>query len=1334
MDWRNKLIINSVVNGLVDQIECQVNGDEFQIGHGQENPESVVFEWKKLESFQPKYNEKFKRKTYQTQFFIKHNFGAFTDLFQIEKNIDEMYNSFMKNIIEKYNDNDIISVNIKHENLQDNVFVPPFKKRFFDEKSFFNALYEVSQSNSSFLISGKLKFEVNVTRAIRGSGKKGVKAPQTKEEFKTASTSIITIKNEDNGCAFYAIAVAIKKLEGCSGPEWQNLRRNEYKSQEKCAMSLAKNCGFDLKTPITIDDFDKIQQKLPYQLTIIDGTNKFNRLFVGPYNPNGKIYILHSKTVCNNFHFDSIVNIKGFMGSGKFYCEHCHKVESSSRFKHKCAFTCELCLIFPPCVDNNTKIFCQLCNFEFKGQCCYDQHLFGSNNLCKNRKKCHNCHQIYFDKKHSCDIKICKKCNEKYRLEKHYCYLKKVDFEKLNKDDSCEKIIVSYDIEAQQNQVENNEFIHKADLLISMTTCSKCWDIDNNQRRGENCELCGIFKNIFFGLNCITRFGDYIYKNLAKIAAKNNASVYIFAHNAKGYDNHFILNDLFQRNFENTKVIMCGNKVLKASVANVNFLDSLLMFQQPLASLPKAFGFENLVTKGYFPHNFHNEENLNYIGPIPDKVYFGTEFMKSKQLKEFEKWYEIEKIKSDNNFRSFNLKCELIKYCENDVLILLNCVQVFRKIYKTVTGIDPITRCFTLASMGLEIFKAKILPHHTIGVTPIKGYGNRGSFSKIGNCWLDYQQKLLNCEIEREIGIDNYIVDGFKDNNVFEYNGCYYHCHDCIFREKRNEKFIERDGEKQSPNEIFQLTMKKAEHLRKRGFNLVEEWDCNLAKKRRLDKDLNNYFKERYEYYRSLEKYGGVNIRESFFGGRTNNIKFHCDVTNDPTSKILYYDFRSLYPTVLKYKPFPLGHPKVINEDFDYDIDNYFGFVKCVINPPNDLYIPVLPLKTKSKKLIFPLCSKCCKDLNTNSCEHSKEERQLVGTWTTIELSYALKRGYEIEKILEVYHYSNSSKDIFSEYINMWLKFKQQSDGWPTWVNSEADKKKYVENFLQNEGVELSVDDIEKNPALRFIAKLFLNTLWGKLAQRPNLKQTTVCTEYHEYWRLACDESKLIKGELMINDNCLLVNWENVDEEDCNNQNTSLAIASFVTSYARIELMKVIDEIEEIPGRILYMDTDSVIFKYKEGQPKPKTDDYLGCLADEISKDYGENAVCTKFCSLGPKVYAMEIWPENSTVPVVPIKVKGITLTDKAMDIIKMESMTKLAEEYINNNGDLKVSSNLKIPQMEIRPNNMQVIKTRYFEKTFRAMSNKRRIKDDDTLPYGFVDKTEEDFIDLICN
>lgn len=133
-----------------------------------------------------------------------------------------------------------------------------------------------------------------------------------------------------------------------------------------------------------------------------------------------------------------------------------------------------------------------------------------------------------------------------------------------------------------------------------------------------------------------------MYENLAVKAASNETFIYAFAHNAKGYDNHFVLNDLLQRNFKGVTVIMNGNKVMKASVENIKFLDSLLMFQQPLASLPKAFGFENVVKKGYFPHNFHTHLTTGYVGKIPDDIHFGTKYMKKNQLKEFNKWYKDE--------------------------------------------------------------------------------------------------------------------------------------------------------------------------------------------------------------------------------------------------------------------------------------------------------------------------------------------------------------------------------------------------------------------------------------------------------------------------------------------------------------------------------------------------------------------------------------------------------------------------------------------------------------------------------------------------------------------
>jgi DNA polymerase type B, organellar and viral len=39
-----------------------------------------------------------------------------------------------------------------------------------------------------------------------------------------------------------------------------------------------------------------------------------------------------------------------------------------------------------------------------------------------------------------------------------------------------------------------------------------------------------------------------------------------------------------------------------------------------LRNLGKSFGVE--VLKSYFPYTFVNENNLDYIGPIPDFTYF----------------------------------------------------------------------------------------------------------------------------------------------------------------------------------------------------------------------------------------------------------------------------------------------------------------------------------------------------------------------------------------------------------------------------------------------------------------------------------------------------------------------------------------------------------------------------------------------------------------------------------------------------------------------------------------------------------------------------------------
>jgi len=56
----------------------------------------------------------------------------------------------------------------------------------------------------------------------------------------------------------------------------------------------------------------------------------------------------------------------------------------------------------------------------------------------------------------------------------------------------------------------------------------------------------------------------------------------------------------------------------------------------------------------------------------------------------------------------------------------------------------------------------------------------------------------------------------------------------------------------------------------------------------------------------------------------------------------------------------------------------------------------------------------------------------------------------------------------------MFLKFKQESSGYPSWVQSE-DKDKYIEDYRRVEGIALDKASISKNAGQRTLAKLQLN-------------------------------------------------------------------------------------------------------------------------------------------------------------------------------------------------------------------------------------------------------------------
>jgi len=108
--------------------------------------------------------------------------------------------------------------------------------------------------------------------------------------------------------------------------------------------------------------------------------------------------------------------------------------------------------------------------------------------------------------------------------------------------------------------------------------------------------------------------------------------------------------------------------------------------------------------------------------------------------------------------------------------------------------------------------------------------------------------------------------------------------------------------------------------------------------------------------------------------------------------------------------------------------------------------------------------------MNQGNRKQSDEERYIVGTWVVDEVRKAVEMDYGLVDVLEFWEYEvtcfdrgNNSGGHFAEYVNMLLKLKQDSSGYPSWVQSEAVKDKYIEDHRRAEGIALHKVSISKN-------------------------------------------------------------------------------------------------------------------------------------------------------------------------------------------------------------------------------------------------------------------------------
>lgn len=107
-----------------------------------------------------------------------------------------------------------------------------------------------------------------------------------------------------------------------------------------------------------------------------------------------------------------------------------------------------------------------------------------------------------------------------------------------------------------------------------------------------------------------------------------------------------------------------------------------------------------------------------------------------------------------------------------------------------------------------------------------------------------------------------------------------------------------------------------------------------------------------------------------------------------------------------------------------------------------------------------------------------------------------------------------------------------------------------------------------------------LNSFWGKFGQRSNKTQVCTITDPALLIEYLPDDSLEIQRVMAISDHVLELFYRKREECDDVQTNTNIFIAVFTTTHARLKLYRALDHLQK---QVLYMDTDTVIYKHKPG-------------------------------------------------------------------------------------------------------------------------------------------------------
>lgn len=737
----------------------------------------------------------------------------------------------------------------------------------------------------------------------------------------------------------------------------------------------------------------------------------------------------------------------------------------------------------------------------------------------------------------------------------------------------------------------------------------------------------------------------------------------IIAHNGGGYDHQYVLQYCEKRSIPHRTTPHPASKhrflCLEMTAANGTsrkFIDSMAFITGSLRKIGQDFGLP--ISKGDFPHNFSRPGNQNYIGSIPPlhtpEDYFCLNSKRSQEeIDEMMEWHAREStihctcgeacvpaleqcgacLK-----RLWVFRDKLVEYCWLDVDVLAEVCKQYREVILTPSppeeaeegwnypGLDPFSM-LTMSQIGITAFMNGHLDNRMLFNSQ---FSEREGYNPKSNQWLYDIWKRRYHKQRRIIYKGTSLKEWYcmetesyypgycpETNTIFIFYDCAYHnCKYCYHECDRStvmEKLRMRD------RTVLQV-----------HYQIEEIWEH----------EFDHYYEE---VNRGVNERKIMEDRSFFYGGRTEVFSPYMAETEE--YQIKYMDVTSLYPTVCAggggvddqgvSKPcfdLPIDEPKVIHMPdlhrcSPFAANPYWGFVYCRVIPNKKCLLGLLPGRdAETGRLQFTL--------------HDQE-----GCWHTEELYLAMRNGYIVQEIYQVFHWDEDARSntYMKGYVAFFLRMKQEADGWKkaggTSENpTEDEKTRLIENlFVQNGNIaRMRREKVLKSPVKRQIAKLFLNSIWGKYAQKKQDDYFITINGYQQYMQFI--NHPIVDRERIwfrhVKENMFKVRYHRLTGRQTPNAKYNIFLAASVTAHARCYLHGKMLHIG--PEKMGYGDTDSIIFLDSKDPAKSfKPGVGLGKWTDEYP-----NKVIQKLYALAPKSYNLEFQGGGNS-----LKSKGISLT-----------------------------------------------------------------------------------------